>query len=504
MKSVLVLLNSDRFAMPLINYLGDQGKVYGWKVTVASMFDVDLFDRMKALGRPDLTYKQFKDQKQCDKEIRQSDLVIALMPDVMLLNVADTCIRHSKKLISPTRLNRQLFAKKSQAEENDALILVECGFTPGLDHITAKKMIDHIHAKGGRISSFKTYSGNLLEENSIDNPWAFKLSGPAYEILNFGKGQNRYLINGQLQQVPYHQLFLRTEPITIAGIGDAVMVPEDDGLYCRKIYDLPEAGTVMKARIVRKGFDSVWALILRLGLTNASHKIEMPTDPSFRNFLRSLVPYSPSESLESLLKHHAGAADEDIEKLKWLGLFDDEWFEGMREITPAIMLQYLMESKLSMRDDDRDVIVVRHDLEYTLNSYSYKFNATLISEGTDLQQSALAKAISLTTGAAAKAVLMGNIKVKGIHTPVKKRSTIRSLTSWRIWGLRLWWRKSVRRRWTLRFKGHVKRFSRFVPWCLCALTTHSYIESQSNICDANSRGSARGRSMDQGPRGALF
>ena len=420
MKSVLVLLNSDRFAIPLINYLADEGKVYGWKVTLASMFDLDLFNRMKENGRADLTYKHFKDQKQCDKEIRQCELVIGLMPDLMLLNVVDTCIRHSKKLISPTRLNRQLFAKKSQAEENDALILVECGFTPGLDHITAKKMIDHIHAKGGRISSFKTYSGNLLAENSIDNPWAFKLSGPAYDILNFGKGQNRYLINGQLQHIPYHQLFMRTEPISITGIGDVVMVPEDDGLYCRKVYDLPETGTVMKARIVRKEFGSVWELILRLGLTNASHKIEMPTDPSFRNFLRSLVPFSTSESLETLLKHHVEATDADIDKLKWLGLLDDEWFEGIREITPAVMLQYLMERRLSMREDDRDVIVVRHELEYTLNSYSYKFNATLISEGTNFQHSALAKAISLTTGAAAKAVLVGNIKVKGVHTPVKK------------------------------------------------------------------------------------
>lgn len=420
MKTVLVLLNSDRFAMPLIDYLVDEGKRYGWRIVVGSMFDLELFNRVTGAVRGDVRCIHVKDQKQCDKEIRKADLVIGLMPDVMLLNVADACIARSKRLISPARLNRQLYAKRSQAEENDALILVECGFTPGLDHITAKKMIDHIHAKGGRISSFRTYSGNLVDEACIDNPWDFKLTGQSYELLNFGKGQNRYLINGQLQHVPYHQLFMRAEPLAIQGLDNTVMVPEEDGLYCRRIYDLPEADTVMKGRILRKGFASVWRLIVRLGMTNATHRLEMLDDRSFRSFLRSLVPHSQIESLESLLRGYMEASEEDIEKLKWLGLFDDVWFDGIQEITPAILLQSLLEKKLSMREEDKDCIVIRHDLEYSLNNYNYKFNATLLSRGEDLRHSAIAKAIGLTTGAAAKAVLVENIRLTGIHTPVKK------------------------------------------------------------------------------------
>lgn len=420
MKSVLLLLSSDRVAIPLINYLAAQAKIYDWKVSVGSMFDQELFERLSHDTSSGVSHLNIKDQKQCDKEIRKTDLVIALMPDVMLLNVVDTCIAHSKKLISPARLTRQLHARRSQAEENDALILVESGFTPGLDHITAKKMIDHIHAKGGKVSSFKTYSGNLVTDSSIDNPWEFKLTGPAHEILNFGKGQNRYLINGQLQHIPYHQLFLRTEPVAIQGIRDAVVVPEEDALYCRKIYDLSEAGTVIKGRVLRRSFESVWSLIVRLGLTHATHRIGMLEDRSFRNYLRSLVPYSAKASLEQLLEKYCHATEDDINKLKWLGLFDDTWFEGTQEITPALLLQYLMEKKLSMHERDRDCIVIRHELEYSLAGYSYKFVATLLSEGDDPVHSAMAKAISLTTGAAAKAVLVGNIKTTGMHTTVKK------------------------------------------------------------------------------------
>jgi saccharopine dehydrogenase-like NADP-dependent oxidoreductase len=323
-------------------------------------------------------------------------------------------------LIAPSRLNRQLFAKKSQAEENGVLLLVECGFTPGLDHITAKKIIDNIQLKGGRISSFKTYSGSLIAESCIDNPWGFKLTEPTGDLINMGKGNNRHLIEGQLQHVAYPQLFGRGEALNISGLKNTIAIPEEDALYCRKVYELSEAHTVIKGRIVREGFERMWDVLMKLGFTNTTSKIDLFEDRSFRNFLRSLLPYAPGDSLENILRKQVGATIDDIEKLKWLGLFDDEWPEGYKDITPAVILQHLLERKFSMQADDKDCIILRHELEYTNRDYHHKFIATLVAQGEDQRNSALAKAISLTTGAAAKAVLLGDIKIKGLHTPIRK------------------------------------------------------------------------------------
>jgi len=421
MKTVLLLLSSDRFSIPLIRYLVLEGKRYGWKTCIGSMFEHSFVDRIKEEKvSSDLIFINITDFRQCDHAIRKSDLVIGMMPDVMLLQVADSCITHGKTLVSPSRLNRQLHAKKSQAEENDVLLLVECGFTPGLDHVTAKKAIDNIHAKGGNISSFKTFSGSLVAESCIDNPWDFKLTEPAQDVISMGKGNNRHLINGQLQHVPHQQLFQRAMPLNIKGLKNTVAIPEEDALYCRKVYGLTEASTVMKARIIRKGFESIWDMMVRFGLTNTTSKIDLFEDKSFRNFLRSLLPYSPTDLLEANLKRTANASFEDIIKLKWLGLFDDEWLEGYKEITPAVILQHLLEKKFTMQPHDKDCIVMRHELEYVCNNYHHTLTATLIAQGEDQRNSALAKAIGLTTGAAAKAILMDNIKVKGLHTPVKK------------------------------------------------------------------------------------
>jgi saccharopine dehydrogenase (NADP+, L-glutamate forming) len=421
MKTVLLLLSTDRFSIPLIRYLVLEGKRYGWKTCIGSMFDNSFTDRIREEKvSNELIFISITDYRQCDHAIRKSDLVIGMVPDVMLLQIADSCIDHHKTLIAPSRLNRQLFAKKQQAEENDSLILVECGFTPGLDHITAKNVIDNVKAKGGKISSFKTHSGSLIAESCIDNPWEFKLTEPSLDLINLGKGNNRHLVLNQLQYISQHNLLSRAEPLSMTGLKNGMSIPEEDALYCRKVYELDDAHTIVKGRIVRSGFESVWNLLIRLGFTNTTSKVELFEDKSFHNFLRSLLPYNASESLELRLKKYAGATGDDIDKLKWLGLFDEAWPEGYREITPAVILQHLLEKKLSMKPQDKDCIIMRHELEYSTLEHDHSFTATLMVQGEDQRNSATAKAIGLTTGAAAKAVLLENIKVKGLHTPVKK------------------------------------------------------------------------------------
>jgi saccharopine dehydrogenase (NADP+, L-glutamate forming) len=132
------------------------------------------------------------------------------------------------------------------------------------------------------------------------------------------------------------------------------------------------------------------------------------------------VQYHPEELLELCLKRQTGATADDLDKMRWLGMFDEIWPEGYREVTPAILLQYLMEQKLSMQPHDKDCIVMRHELDYTTAEFEHRFTATLVAQGEDQKNSALAKAIGLTAGAAAKAVLLENIRLKGLHTPVIK------------------------------------------------------------------------------------
>lgn len=421
MKTVLILLSTDRFAFPLVRYLVTEGQSHGWKVCVASMFDASVCDRIKQQEfNSDVSFIHIDRFRQCEQIIRKVSLVVAMIPDALLLKVADSCIIHGKRMISPARLTRQMALRKSQAEENDSLLLLECGFSPGLDHITAKKAIDNIHSKGGKIDSFKTHSGSLAAGSCIDNPWQFKLTEPAAELINLGKHNNRHLINGRLQHIPYHCLFNRAQPLAIPGVEDKmVSLPAGDSMYYQKIYQLTEASTVYKGKLFRKGFEDTWNLMVKLGLTDSVSRIDMMEEKSFSQFLRSLLPFSLTGSLDDELTRYLETDSDGIEKLKWLGLFDDSWISGNKEVTPAILLQCLLEKRLSVEPGDRDFVIMQHQLEYLYRGSRYKFTATFTSEG-DTPYSATAGAVGLTVGAAAKAVMTGSINCKGLHIPTKK------------------------------------------------------------------------------------
>jgi len=238
------------------------------------------------------------------------------------------------------------------------------------------------------------------------------------ELLNIGKQNNRHLLEGHLQHIPYHRLFERTESITAENMPGMVAIPAGDSLYYRKIYGLTDAHTVIKGKLLPAGFDRVWDVLVKLGVTDGTSRIDCNADGPKYNFLDAFVPYSERISLEERLMQYSGATSAEIEKLKWIGLFDVSMPSVQKEVTPAMVLQELLEERLSALPEDQDLIVMEHYLSYEFREDRYEFRARLISRGDHLKEGALAKAISLTCGVAAKSYLLGSISARGLHTPV--------------------------------------------------------------------------------------
>ncbi|HEX8040433.1 MAG TPA: saccharopine dehydrogenase C-terminal domain-containing protein [Chryseosolibacter sp.] len=418
-KKILLLLSSDRYAYPLLRYLTEEGRACGWKIRIGCLFDPAIAGRIaeeRFSAEPDLF--TISEIRECDRVIKKSDLVISMVNDLHVLQIADSCISHRKTLISPARLTRQMALKRTLAKENGVLLLFDCGFSPGLDHITAKKAIDNIHTKGGKITSFRTYSGAFVPDHAGGNPCECKLSEPVGDLLASGRQTNRHLVNGQLQHIPYSRLFERAQPLEIPSLAETVVIPEGDSLYYRKIYELSHAHTVVRGKIFPKAFAHMWNLMIRSGLTDHAAKVDLYGDSSFRHLLNSLLPYSPSETMERRLEEYCQADPLGVQQFKWLGLFDNDWIETQKEITPATILEHLVEKKLRSASGDRDCVVIRHELGYEFRDEHFEFSATLLSNGEDMRTSALATTLGYACGAAAKAVLLGKISLKGIHIPV--------------------------------------------------------------------------------------
>jgi saccharopine dehydrogenase-like NADP-dependent oxidoreductase len=420
-KTVLLLLSNDRFSLPLIRYMVLEGRRYEWKTCVASMFEFSIPERIRNEKLfNDSVFISITDYHQCDHAIRKADLVVAMLPDIMMLHVIDLCISNNRSLITPSRLNHQMLSRKAKIKERGILVLAECGFSPGLDHITIKKAIDSIHLREGSISSLKTYSGSVISDVSIDNPWGFKLTEPEYELMVLGKQNNRQLINGKIRYVPYPQVFSRAEQLQIPEISHAVAIPDGDALLYKKLYGLKEVDTLIKGKILRSSFLRIWQLLVNLGFTETLPKIDLSDDNSFYHFLDSLLPDGEDDSIEYRLRVYAGASKEDLIKLKWLGLFEKSWINTRHELGPSSVLQHLLRKKFALNFEDKDSIVMQHHIEYTSKKVKHSLKATLVEQGENKQESALAKAIGITTGAAAKAFLLNNIKVRGLRLPVSQ------------------------------------------------------------------------------------
>ena len=50
-------------------------------------------------------------------------------------------------------------ALNSSAEDSGITILNEVGLDPGMDHMSAMKIIDNVHSRGGEITSFSSVCG---------------------------------------------------------------------------------------------------------------------------------------------------------------------------------------------------------------------------------------------------------------------------------------------------------------------------------------------------------
>ena len=88
--------------------------------------------------------------------------------------------------------------------------------------------------------------------------------------------------------------------------------------------------------------------------------------------------------------------------------------------TAADILQFAMEKKLSLRPYDKDMIVMLHEIEYTLSNTPFLLRSCLIVKGENNLRTAMAKTVGLPLGIAARLILNGKIKLTGLHIPTHK------------------------------------------------------------------------------------
>ncbi len=415
MKKILII-GAGRSALSLIRYLGKETAARHWQLTVA---DASLETSKRATqslaGTKAIAFDIF-DENRRNQLVSEADVVISMLPANFHIHVAQACLAYQKHLLTASYVSDAVQALDQEAKGKNLTFLFECGLDPGIDHMSAMRMIHKIQAQQGKINNFKSFCGGLMAPQSEgDNPWRYKFTWNPRNVVLAGQGVSQYLENDTTKYIPYWQLFRNTSPITIPDYGDFESYPNRNSLAYQQVYGLKDVSTLMRGTLRRTGYCAAWHVLVRLGVTDDTYQIDV-SGKTYADFLASFLP-AGAGTLANQLINYTGADTTALEKIQWLGLLEETPIE-LKKATPAQVLQKLLEAKWQTKSDDHDLIVMQHQFGYTLNGEYTEHYISLAVEGEASGETAMAKTVGLPLAMAAKLLSRGKISRKGVIIPI--------------------------------------------------------------------------------------
>ncbi len=418
----IVVFGAGLSTSVLIDYLLENAEAEDWKIRVGDMNVEVAKEKIKGHPRAEAFAFNVNDGIQRLHEISNADLVISMLPAHMHVDVARECIGLGKHMVTASYVSNEMQELDEKAREAGVVIMNEVGVDPGIDHMSAKQVLDEIKDQGGKIVQFESFTGGLPAPQSDDNPWNYKFAwNPRNVVLAGASGAVKFKQEGRYKYIPYDQVFRRTEVIEIPGYDRFEGYANRDSLKYREVYGLSDIPTIYRGTLRRPGFCRAWNVFVKLGATDDSYVMEDSENMTYRQFLNSFLAYNPNDSVELKLMHYLNIDrdSEIIDKLRWLGMFSDTKV-GIPDATPAQILQHILEQKWSMTDDDLDMVVMYHLFGYELNGEKKSRESYMVIIGEDRVKTAMAKTVGLPVAITAKMILNGKIKEPGVRIPITK------------------------------------------------------------------------------------
>ncbi len=419
MKQIL-LIGAGRSATTLIHYLLEHAETCGWHLTVGDLSEELARRKVGQHPRASAIAFDVANDDQRRSEIAKADIVISMLPAHMHISVAKDCLDLGKHLTTASYISKEMKLLHEAAEAKGLTFLNEIGLDPGIDHLSAMHLLDGIRAQGGTIEHFESFCGGLVAPESDDNPWNYKFTwNPRNVVLAGQGGAVKFIHNGKYKYIPYHKVFRRTETIRIEGYGKFEGYANRDSLTYREAYGLQDVQTLYRGTLRRPGFSRAWNSFVMLGATDDSYVMEGSEHMTHRDFTNSFLPYSVRDSVELKVAHYLKLDQDDdlMGKLEWLGIFSHEKV-GLKNATPAQILQSILEKKWTMQPTDKDMIVMWHKVGYLLNGQKMVTESSMVVKGDDPENTAMAKTVGLPLAIATRMILEGRITQRGVLLPI--------------------------------------------------------------------------------------
>ena len=417
MKSIIVI-GAGRSCSSLIRYLLENSRKENWSVVIADR-DQEVAQQ-KVDGHENGTAVSFdaSNREERIELIKNADLVVSMLPASMHIDVAKDCLEFGIHVITPSYVTKEMSALDQEVKSKGLIFLNEMGVDPGIDHMSAMKIIHEVQEKGGKLSRFESFTGGLVAPESDDNPWNYKFTWNPRNVVLAGQGGTaRFQQDHRLKYIAPYNVFERVKPIEIEGYGKFEGYANRDSLSYKKVYGIEEIPTIYRGTLRKQGFCEAWNVFVKLGMTTEDFSIPDSHKMTYRDFTNSFLTYSNDETVEDKIQNSLQLSDKVMSKLNWLGLFEKVEI-GLENATPAAVLQKLLEDKWNLKEDDKDMIVMWHRFNYILDGKEHELHSSMVSIGEDQTYTAMSNTVGLPLAIAVKMVLNGKIDLSGVLMPI--------------------------------------------------------------------------------------
>mmetsp|Transcript_2195 Transcript_2195/g.6074 ORF Transcript_2195/g.6074 Transcript_2195/m.6074 type:complete len:805 (-) Transcript_2195:1358-3772(-) len=420
MPSVL-LLGSGLCAPPLVTYLLDHG--------VALVIATRTKERAEKLiaGRDNATAVELDVSKEgaMDKvdELAQGvDLVVSLLPYIYHVQTAKVALKHKKHFCTASYIAPEMEELDAQAKEAGVVMINECGVDPGLDHMSAQRVIDDVHSKGGKVLEFFSICGGLPAPASNNNPLGYKLSWSPRGVLLAGRNNAVFLEHGEKKAVAGVDLYAtshyrkdRVEPV-----GDLEWYANRDSIKYIDIYRIPEVRTIIRGTYRYPGWCDAMRKFALFGFTSMDEVAY--GGRTYAEFTAQVLGLPSTDGLrEQVAAKLEVPADGDVlHRLAWVGALSTE--ERVPEGVSCALdaMSHLFEEKMQYAPGEKDMICMKHtfEVEYT-DGRREQITSKLIDYGHQPEgNTSMSRTVALPLAIAVRAVLEGRIAKPGVQRPV--------------------------------------------------------------------------------------
>ena len=422
MRNILII-GSGKSTSYLIKYLLDKSETENLHITIGDL-NIEVAKKMinNHKNATAISLDVFNETSRTEA-VKNADIVVSMLPARFHVEVAKDCVTYKKHMVTASYVSDEMQALNDAVKENGLVFMNEIGVDPGIDHMSAMKVIDEIRDKGGKVILFESFTGGLVAPESDDNLWNYKFTWNPRNVVVAGQGgAAKFLQENQYKYIPYQRLFRRTEFLDVEGFGRFEALANRDSLKYQDVYKLDNIKTLYRGTMRRVGFSRAWNAFVQLGMTDDTYTIDDSENMTYRDFVNAFLMYSPTDSVELKFRHALKIDQDDIiwEKFMELDLFSDTKKVELVRATPAQILQKILMDKWTLSPQDKDMIVMYHKFGYELNGENYQIDATMVTLGEDQVYTAMAKTVGLPVAIATLSILNEKIKTPGVQIPITK------------------------------------------------------------------------------------